>query len=344
MEELSQHVAARRGEVDPVPRWLSRMGVRQIPRLLHRTLAGALAHDSLNLAQSAAYSAIVALFPALIVLAALLSWLPVFGPVQLQIAEFFDQILPANVFPLLTSYFGSSPGTPHTARLLLVAIVVSLTGASSVIATLMEGLRRAEQVPEDRWNFWQRRARALLLVPLSLIPLATATALVMFGELIRDRFRAVLYRPMKPVFYALTQAGRWSLAIAAVACVTALLYHLGTPPGRGERASAEAVPPGSGARAVPWHRVDLGSRHGWSRALPGAIVATLAWFAITLVFGWYVTRYANYNQVYGPLGAGIALLFWLYIVFFSVLFGAEFNAQVERGFPSARVPGSGSIG
>jgi membrane protein len=61
--------------------------------------------------------------------------------------------------------------------------------------------------------------------------------------------------------------------------------------------------------------------------LPGALVATALWFLTTLVFGWYVTRFANYSQVYGSLGAGIALLFWLYIVFLSLLIGAEFNAQ-----------------
>ena len=51
------------------------------------------------------------------------------------------------------------------------------------------------------------------------------------------------------------------------------------------------------------------------------------WFLTTLAFGWYVTRFANYSQVYGSLGAGIALLFWLYIVSLSVLCGAEFNAS-----------------
>jgi membrane protein len=48
-----------------------------------------------------------------------------------------------------------------------------------------------------------------------------------------------------------------------------------------------------------------------------------------LIFGWYVTRFANYSEVYGSLGAGIALLFWLYIVSLSVLCGGEFNAQFE---------------
>ena len=54
------------------------------------------------------------------------------------------------------------------------------------------------------------------------------------------------------------------------------------------------------------------------------------WFPSTLVFGWYVTRYADYSQIYGSLGAGIALLFWLYIISLSILCGAEFNAEYCR--------------
>ena len=51
------------------------------------------------------------------------------------------------------------------------------------------------------------------------------------------------------------------------------------------------------------------------------------WFLSTLAFGWYVTRFANYSQVYGSLGAGIALLFWLFIISLCILYGAEFNVQ-----------------
>ena len=58
-------------------------------------------------------------------------------------------------------------------------------------------------------------------------------------------------------------------------------------------------------------------------------MATAMWFLTTLAFGWYVTRFVNYSEVYGSLGAGIALLFWLYIISLSVLCGAEFNAQFD---------------
>jgi uncharacterized BrkB/YihY/UPF0761 family membrane protein len=56
------------------------------------------------------------------------------------------------------------------------------------------------------------------------------------------------------------------------------------------------------------------------------------WFLTTLAFGLYVTRFANYSEVYGSLGAGIALLFWLYIISLSVLAGAEFNAQLYPAY------------
>jgi membrane protein len=73
-------------------------------------------------------------------------------------------------------------------------------------------------------------------------------------------------------------------------------------------------------------------RQPWRRVLPGAIAATAMWFLTTLAFGWYVTRFANYSQVYGSLGAGVALLFWLYIISLSILCGAEFNVQFNAHF------------
>ena len=75
----------------------------------------------------------------------------------------------------------------------------------------------------------------------------------------------------------------------------------------------------------------------WHSVLPGAVLATAMWFAATLLFGWYLNRYADYNIIYGSLGVGIALLIWMYLVSFVVLVGAEFNAML---FPRtiARAP------
>jgi membrane protein len=269
--------------------------------MLKRAFLAALRHDALNLSQSAAYSAIVSLFPALIVLAALIALLPDVAPLKVGVAEFFDEVLPQNALSLLTSYFVSGPGghPSHTIRSLVIADVVSVSGASSVIVTLMEGVRRAQGLPQNCWKRFQRRKRALLLVPLSLLPLAAATLLVMFGRILTEWAAAFLASGVQPLFFALALAARWIISLGGVAGLTASIYYFGTP-----------------------------ERRPQMESVPGAVVATALWFVSTLGFGWYVTRFANYSQVYGPLGAGIALLIWLYLVFFSVLCGAEFNAQV----------------
>jgi membrane protein len=281
----------------------------RLPGIIRRVIAKILEHDGLNLSQSAAYSAMAALFPALVVAAATVALLPDANALKQEAFGFFNQILPENVFPVLTAYFVNTgpDGQPHTTRALIVAALVSLIGGSGTIATLMEGLHRASGVPFGCWNFLQKRARALLLVPLSLLPLTLASVIVVFGSVIVEWIAEHLMVSMRPAFFGVTVAIRWIIALAGVAAGTALIYHLGVPR--------------SGEYAV---------KRSWVWALPGSVVATGMWFVSTLMFGWYVTRVANYSAVYGSLGAGIALLFWLFLVFLSVLCGAEFNEQIAR--------------
>jgi len=176
------------------------------------------------------------------------------------------------------------------------------------MATLMEGFRRAYDLPNEMEGFWRRRRRALVLMTLSLAPFAVASSLVVFGHLLTVWLAAHLGREVRTPVYVLSLVIRWSVALSGSVGIIALIYHLGTP-----MEQRNAADPGT----QPWQRV-----------LPGAAVATAMWFLTTLAFGWYVTRFANYSQVYGSLGAGIALLFWLYIIALSVLCGAEFNAQL----------------
>jgi membrane protein len=275
----------------------------RLPRILHGTLLRAGRHDCLNLAQSTAYSAMVSLFPALIVVAAVVSLLPDNTPLRFQLATFFDRILPPDVSPLLQSYFVDSPHSTRSTHALIVAFLVSLTGASSVLATLMEGVRRANDLPIDCWTFLQRRLRAFLLVPLSLVPFALASTVVVFGQFITEWLAVHIMPSARTPIYAVALVIRWGIALIGSVGIIGLIYHMGTP-----------------------------MQQSWKRVLPGAVLSTAAWFLTTLAFGWYVTRFANYSQVYGSLGAGIALLFWLYIISLCVLFGAEFNTEFHSHF------------
>jgi membrane protein len=245
----------------------------------------------------------VSLFPALIVAATFVAFLPDAAPVRSQLGYVFGRILPPEVLPLLQSYFYPSPTHPSSAKALIVALTVSVTGASSVIATFMEGVRRANRLPENCWTFLGRRARAFVLVPLSLVPLAIASVLVVFGNLITSWIAMHLIPSVRTPVLVFALVIRWVVALTASVGLIALIYHMGTP-----------------------------IRQPWRSVLPGAITATALWFPATLIFGWYVTRFVNYTKVYGSLGVGIALLFWLDIISLCVLCGAEFNHEYNTHF------------
>jgi membrane protein len=291
-----------------------------------------IAHNSLTLAQSTAYASIVALFPTLIVAAAVIGLLPDTTPVRFQLSAFFDRVLPPGVSPLLDAAFENTPQHAHSVRALVTAVIVSLVGASNVILTLMEGLRRASELPPDCWSAWQRRRRSFELVPLSLVPLTVASLLVIFGHAVTGWLAQSIGPDARPWIYAITLLIRWAVALGASIGLTALIYLLGVPdvcPGgvrkRTGRRSRNKHRPAARTDGSPAEK-GAGSQRS---VLPGAVMATAMWFLTTLAFGWYVTRFANYSEVYGSLGAGIALLFWLYIISLSVLCGAEFNAQFD---------------
>jgi membrane protein len=298
-------------------------------RLLRRTFFAAVEHDAFTVAQAAAYSARVALFPALGVIAAAVALLPPWLPLKMQMAGFFERMLPDTISPLLDWYFATTHHASQTAGALLSSGVVSLMGAANVMATLMEGFRRAHNLPLPAGSFWSRRGRALALVPLSMLPMTAASALVVFGHLFTHWLASETPDFVRPGFFAASLVLRWTLALGTSVGVLAVVYHLGTDMSRHLLEEMEPMV------REPW--VMLRRDWSWRASLPGATLATGLWFASTLSFGFYVTRFANYGRVYGSLGAAIALMVWLYIIALTVLIGAEFNAQwaAERRGPDS---------
>ncbi len=305
-------------------------GALRLAQMVRRAALAALEHDALTVAQATAYSAMVALFPALIVAAAVISLIPDTVPLRAQMAQFFNQVLPSNVSPLLEMYFSPAHRSAHTARALLGSVVVSITGASSVMLTLMEGFRRAYDLPLTRRSFWPRRVRSLALVPVSLLPLAAASALVVFGHLITHWLVGEVTPALRVPVLVISFVLRWTVAFAGSVGIIAVIYHMGTDLTKHMREHLEPL------LREPWSM--LRDDWSWRASLPGAALATVVWLVTTPLFGYYVTRFADYSRVYGSLGAAIALMFWLYIIALSVLIGAEFNAQRAAQGPGRRDP------
>ncbi len=259
----------------------------------------ALDHDVLNTAKAAAYSGMLMIFPALMLLTSLLAVVPEGTTLMGEIRSAFDQFLPGDALSLLHSSLQAS--RMRSAQLLLSASAISIFGGIGMMLSFMEGFRRAYRLPRSDWDLWQRRLRALLLVPIVLVPLALATLLLVFGHQIEAWMIANSDHELRHIVIVFWRLARWAIALVTSVAVLGALYHFGTK--RTEH---------------------------WAWVMPGAIATTLLWFPATLAFGWYVTRIADYSMFYGSFGAGIATLVWLYITSFSALFGAELNGALFR--------------
>jgi membrane protein len=78
-----------------------------------------------------------------------------------------------------------------------------------------------------------------------------------------------------------------------------------------------------------WATPNARQRFRWFS--PGSVLAVLGWLAASVLFGLYVANFGHYNKVYGSIATIIVFLIWLWISNCVVLFGAELNAELQRG-------------
>jgi membrane protein len=71
-------------------------------------------------------------------------------------------------------------------------------------------------------------------------------------------------------------------------------------------------------------------QRGFRWITPGGVLAAMLWVVASAGFAVYVANFGSYNKTYGSLGAVVVFLIWLWISNAAVLFGAEFNAEIER--------------
>lgn len=270
--------------------------------LIRRTFLSAIQNRCSLYAKAAAYSALLSFFPVLTSAATIL--------VQTR-AQFVSRIVSEFLFEVVP------PGTEEAVRyplairgdrpvaLIVVAVLLSIWAASGVIGSLIQGFQDAYGVTRQR-SIPRHILLSMLLVLMSALPVLAASTLILFGGAIdRTVVRLLSGDPaLTPVagwWNSLYQLARYAIAFAAVVGVTSILYYYG-----------------------PFRR------QTWGHVLPGAVAATVGWLIVTATFGWYVRNIAQYNVLYGSIGASIALIVWMYLMAFVVLLGCQFNAERER--------------
>ncbi|MGO8756682.1 MAG: YihY/virulence factor BrkB family protein [Terracidiphilus sp.] len=261
---------------------------------IREAIVQSLMHDIVNTSKAAAYSGMLMFFPGVLVITTL------FAPVEEgptfagQTRGVLEQFVPSDTLDLIQSQILTH--NLHSGRLIVSTACLSLFAALGVMLSFMEGFRRAYRLPPESWTFWGRRARALMLVFIVLVPLGMASLVIVFGHQIEHWMIDNAGRDLRHIVIIFWRLVRWSVSFVTILAVLTALYHFGTK-----------------------------RTENWRRVAPGAVAGTFIWFPSTLAYGWYVTNFANYTRVYGSFAAGIATLVWLYITSFSVLLGAELN-------------------
>jgi membrane protein len=261
---------------------------------IREALFQAFVHDVVNTSKAAAYSGMLMFFPALLVITTLVAQVEEGPSLVGETRGVLEQFLPNDTLDLVQSSILNHQF--RSGQLIFSATLLSLFAGLGFMLSLMEGFRRAYRLPQENWTFWGRRARALMLVFIVLIPLSLASLVIVFGHQIEHWMVENAGHDLRHVVVLFWRVVRWVVSFAAVLTILTALYHFGT----------------------------RRTEH-WSLVAPGAIAGTLIWFPATLAYGWYVTSVANYTRLYGSFAAGIATLVWLYITSFSVLLGAELN-------------------
>lgn len=275
---------------------------RTFPWLLRRSVVAAFDDNCFSIAKGAAYSALLSFFPVLTSAATILVQTRA-EFVSRTIEGFLSKVVPPGTQDVVVHQFQVQGARPLP--LLVVAGLISLWAASSVVKSLIEGFQAAYRVPRNR-GFLHGSGVAIALVLVSTVPLLGASALVLFGGRIERLvlgWMAVDARltSLAWVWQWVSWMARYAVAFGATVLVTGFLYYFG--PYRKQR---------------------------WSMVWPGAVVATVLWLLATSAFGWYVSNLANYNVLYGSVATSIALLVWMYLLAAIALVGCEFNAELER--------------
>jgi membrane protein len=263
---------------------------------LIRTYADVQRNHTLQMAAALAYYFVLSLFPALIFLSAVVTYLPVPNLFD-QALTLMARFLPPDSMGLVRRVLADVI-TPNRSAFLSFGLLGTLWAASGGFSAAIEALNIAYDVRDDR-PFWKTRPLAIELALITgfLLLLALSVTIVgpRFGEWLAARVH------LSGLFVLLWPYLHWSIAVGFTVLAIEALYFLA--PNVKQRFLA---------------------------TLPGAVLAVGCWVGLSYLLGLYFRHFANFNKTYGTFGAAIALMTWLYWTGFAILLGAELNAEIAK--------------
>ncbi len=282
-----------------VPEGPTKLGAGPWFGVLKRSARGFSADNLTDWAAALTYYGIQAMFPALLVLVSILGLV---GKSATQpLIQNLGKVAPGPAEQIFSSAIRNLQQSRGAAGVLvIVGVGLALWSASGYVGAFMRASNAIYGVPEGR-PFWLKRPLQILITLVLVVLLAvSALAVVLTGGLATQVGKLV---GIGSSAVAIWDIAKWPVLLLFVSLMFSILY---------------------------WGAPNV--RHpGFRWVSPGGIVAVLIWIIASAAFAFYVANFGSYNKTYGTLGGIIVFLVWLWISNVAVLFGAELNAELERG-------------
>jgi membrane protein len=265
-------------------------------QVVRRTVAEIKDDNCLGLAAQLSFYFLMALFPALLFLVALIGYVPLDRTLT-ELLAVLGTVAPHELVVLLREQLDQI-ASGSQASLLTLGVVGAIWSSSAAMVAIIDALNRAFDITEWR-PWWKRRLVAIVLTVALAVFIVTALALLMIGPTLA--FRVASWLGLEPAIAMLWAVFRWPVIVGCVVLVVDLVYHFA--PNRRAR---------------------------WVWVTPGSMLATALWVASSFAFKLYVTNFSDFTATYGAIGGAIVTMLWFYVSSTAILIGAELNGVIEK--------------
>lgn len=253
-----------------------------------------------TLAAALTYYSVLAIFPALL---AVVSLVGLFGQAKETIALLLDvlrTVADESVVQVLRDPIEQLAHSNSAGFALVIGVLGAIWSASRYVNAFSQAMNTVYEIDEGR-PFWKLRPTVLLLTVILLVIAAVIVLLLIVSGPIAQVIGESI--GLGEVAVTVWSIAKWPVILFLTVLAVAILYY------------------GSPNVKQP--------RFRWMSL--GAFVALVIMAIASAGFFFYVSSFSSYQKMYGSIAGVIILLLWLWIVNLSLLLGAEFDAEMERG-------------
>ncbi|HEX5856882.1 MAG TPA: YihY/virulence factor BrkB family protein [Microbacterium sp.] len=253
-----------------------------------------------DIAAALTYFGVLSLFPAMIAVFALLGLLGQGSGATEAILGIVNSVAPGESADALRGPIEQLSDSPAKGFALVSGIVLAIWSASGYVGAFSRAMNRIYEIPEGR-PIWKLKPTQLLVTLIAIVLVVIAAILLVVSGPVAEAVGNAL--GLGDTATTIWNIVKWPVLALVVVLIIAILYY--------------ATP---NVKQPKFRWLSLGS-----------VVAIVLILVATLLFGFYVTNFSNYDRTYGSMAGVVIFLLWLWIVNIALLFGAEFDAEMERG-------------